>query len=241
MRIPALAGVIRRRLLVNFRVDPEIMQQQLPSRFTPKLQNGYAVAGICLIRLEQMRPKPLPALGGVASENAAHRVAVLWEDEAGGSHEGVFIPRRDTDSLLNRLAGGRLFSGEHHPASFTVSQSDSDIDFAMQSEDEQVTVRVKGSIVDNLPKSSIFSSLQEASSFFEGGSLGYSVTSDQNRLDGLRLETKQWRVEALDVQDVHSSYFTSEAMFPRGSAEFDHALIMRNIDHEWHGAPNLYI
>jgi hypothetical protein len=78
-------------------------------------------------------------------------------------------------------------------------------------------------------------------SFFEGGSLGYSVTSDPNRLDGIILETKEWRVEALDVEEVYSSYFADESQFPKGSVEFDNALIMRNIAHEWHNASDLYV
>ena len=31
MRLPALSGVIRRRILVNFRVQPEVMQAALPA------------------------------------------------------------------------------------------------------------------------------------------------------------------------------------------------------------------
>ena len=228
-------------MLVNFRVEPEVMRRLLPNRFRPKLHKDYAVAGICLIRLEHIRPKLLPPIAGLSSENAAHRVAVLWEDENRRLQEGVFIPRRDTDSLMNHWAGGRIFPGEHHRASFTTHQSESEISLEMKSEDERVAVRIAGSITDKLPGSSIFSSLAEASSFFEKGSLGYSVTSSSNRLDGLKLETKQWRVEALDVCDVSSSYFGNESLFPRGSVAFDHALIMRNIEHEWHSAPDLYV
>jgi hypothetical protein len=228
-------------MLVNFRVDPEVMQRHLPDRFRPKVHEGYAVAGICLIRLEHVRPKLLPPVAGLSSENAAHRVAVLWEDESRQLREGVFIPRRDTNSLVNRLAGGRIFPGEHHRASFVARQSDAEISLEMKSGDESVAVRVAGSITDRLPEGSIFSSLSEASSFFEKGSLGYSATSDPGRLDGLVLETKRWRVEALDVKEVSSSYFADESMFPRGSVEFDHALIMRDIEHEWHSAPDLYV
>jgi hypothetical protein len=228
-------------MLVNFRVDPEVMQRHLPNRFRPKLHEGHAVAGICLIRLEHIRPKLLPPIVGLSSENAAHRVAVLWEDESNQLQEGVFIPRRDTNSLMNHLGGGRIFPGEHHRATFVAQQSDSEISLEMKSEDESVAVRIAASITAVLPESSIFSSLDEASSFFEPGSLGYSVTSDSNRLDGLLLETKQWRVEALDVKEVISSYFANESMFPRGSVEFDHALIMRDIEHEWHSAPDLYV
>lgn len=240
MRLPTIQGVIRRRILANFRVDPEVMQRQLPSRFTPKLHDGFAVAGICLIRLEHIRPKFVPLNVGLNSENAAHRVAVLWEEE-GQMREGVFISRRDTNSELNHLLGGRVFPGEHHQASFRVEESASEVSLSMQSDDATVMVEVEGKIAQELPSSSIFSSLNEASAFFESGSLGYSVTHDTDRLDGLRLETKQWQVEPLEIGKVHSTYFSDEKMFPKGSIEFDHALIMRNIEHEWHSADDLYI
>src|SRR5438045_6491094 len=96
-------GIIGRRLLINFRVDPAVMQKLLPAPFRPKLHNGYGIAGICLIRLEDIRPRYFPGIAGTTSENAAHRMAVTWEDAA-GSHEGVYIPRRDTASLINHLA-----------------------------------------------------------------------------------------------------------------------------------------
>jgi len=240
MRLPTIQGVIRRRILANFRVDPQVMQRQLPSRFRPKIHNGFAVAGICLIRLEHIRPRLMPEIVGLNSENAAHRVAVLWnEDDV--EREGVFISRRDTNSQLNYLLGGRVFPGEHHQASFNVADSASEIRFAMKSVDAEVSVEIEGKIAKDLPSSSIFSSLSEASSYFEGGSLGYSVTREPDRLDGLKLETKEWRVEPLQVSRVFSSYFSDEKNFPVGSIEFDHALIMRNIEHEWHSADDLYV
>lgn len=241
MRLPTIQGIIRRRLLINFRVEPDVIQHQLPSIFRPKLQAGKAVAGICLIRLEQMRPKGMPEFTGLYSENAAHRIAVLWDDNNGATQEGVFVPRRDTNSKINHLLGGRLFPGEQNQAVFTVKESDDEIKLEMQSEDNKVNVNVNGKISDRLPDSSIFSSLSESSSFFERGSLGYSVTSDSERFDGIVLHTKQWQVEALDVSSVYSSYFNDETKFPKGSVHFDHGLIMRNIAHEWHSAEDLHI
>ncbi len=240
MKLPVIQGVIRRRILANFRVEPQVMQQQLPSRFRPKLQRGFAVAGICLIRLEHIRPRFVPESVGLNSENAAHRVAVLWEED-GATREGVFISRRDTNSQLNHLLGGRLFPGEHHQSSFSVEESDSEINISLESTDSAVVVRLEGSTAKALPPNSIFSSLAEASAFFEAGSLGYSVTHDPNRLDGLNLKTKQWQVEPLEIRAVHSSYFSDESVFPAGSIEFDHALIMKNVAHEWHSAQDLYV
>ena len=240
MRLPTIQGVIRRRILANFRIDPEVMQRQLPSRFTPKLHNGFAVAGICLIRLEHIRPKFVPEMIGLSSENAAHRVAVLWE-EGGVKREGVFISRRDTNSQLNTLLGGRIFPGEHHQAAFDVVESEGKISLSMESTDASVKVDIEGEVVEKLPATSIFSSLPEASTYFEGGALGYSVTAEPDRLDGLTLATKDWRVEPLQVRKVYSSYFSDKEKFPEGAVEFDHALIMRNVAHEWHSADDLYI
>jgi hypothetical protein len=240
MKLPVIQGVIRRRILANFRVDPQVMQRQLPSRFTPKLQRGFAIAGICLIRLEHIRPRFVPESIGLNSENAAHRVAVLWEAD-GARREGVFISRRDTNSQLNHLLGGRIFPGEHHQSSFSVRESDSGVNFSLESADSAVVVKLEAEPANALPATSIFSTLAEASAFFEAGSLGYSVTHDPNRLDGLNLEMNQWRVEPLHVKTVSSSYFSDETKFPPGSIEFDHALIMRNAAHEWHSAEDLYI
>lgn len=240
MRLPVIQGVIRRRLLVNFRVDPAVMQAQLPPRFRPKLHAGHAIAGICLIRLEGIRPRLVPQLFGVSSENAAHRVAVRWQGDD-GAREGVFIPRRDTGSAMNHLAGGRLFPGEHHRARFAVGEEAGTIDLTMQSNDGEVSVKVRGRPGGQLPSSSCFASLAAASAFFEPGSVGYSVTGEQGRLDGIELRTHGWSVEPLQVEEVQSSYFADEGRFPRGSVEFDCALIMRNLGHEWHGAEDLYV
>ncbi|HEV2913475.1 MAG TPA: DUF2071 domain-containing protein [Pyrinomonadaceae bacterium] len=242
LRLPTIEGVIRRRLLVNFQVEAEVAQRLLPARFRPKLHDGVAVAGICLIRLEHIRPKGWPQVAGMSSENAAHRIAVLWDDEDGGeTREGVFIPRRDTDSTFNHLLGGRLFPGEQHRAAFEVRESDAEINLAMKSADNSVAVRLAANVAHTIPPDSIFKTLPAASSFFEAGSLGLSATSDPQRLDSIALKTDQWRVEPLDVKSVYSSYFADKTRFPKGSVRFDHALLMRNIAHEWLSAPDLYL
>ena len=240
MRLPHVHGIIRRRLLVNFRIDPDVAQRQLPAPFRPKLHAGSAVGGICLIRLEGIRPRRFPEMLGLSSENAAHRFAVVWSD-ADGDHEGVYIPRRDSGSLLNQLAGGRLFPGEHHRARFDVSDNGSRVRLDMVSSDHEVKVRVVASVVSELPPGSIFQSTGAASSFFEPGSLGYSATAGGHKLDGIVLRTNTWEVQPLRIELVESSYFSNQTKFPAGSIEFDCALIMRNIAHEWESAAPMYV
>lgn len=240
MRLPKVHGIIRRRLLVNFRAEPGVVQRQLPSPFRPKLHEGHAVAGICLIRLEEIRPKRFPRILGLSSENAAHRIAVLWDDDD-GSHEGVYIPRRDTGSLMNHLVGGRLFPGEHQRATFRVEATDDRIALGMRSADGRVQVEVAGRVAAELPTTSIFRTVAEASAFFEPGSVGYSATASGRRLDGVVLKTHSWSVAPLAIERVSSTYFADESVFPAGTVTFDCALIMRNIAHEWQAAMPMYI
>lgn len=232
--LPSITGLIRRRLLVNYRVDPAVAAKLLPEGMRPKLHRGHAIAGICLIRLEDIRPQCLPAWAGITSENAAHRIAVLWDDEDGQEREGVFIPRRDTSSLVNHLSGGRIFPGEHHLADFAVTDEEGRIEMAIRSKNGGMKLRLSAQESAEMAPGSCFHSLAESSAFFEGGSIGYSLTKDCCRLDGIRLDTRRWEVQSLAVTAVESSYFDDRQLFPAGSASFDHALIMRDIPHEWH-------
>lgn len=237
MKIPTISGIIRRRLLLNYRVSPEVVQALLPEPFRPKLIEGYAVAGICLIRLEEIRPKGLPKILGISSENSAHRIAVQWKNN-NGTREGVFVPRRDTDSRMNALAGGRIFPGVHHLSRFTVKDQSGRISLRVDTGDtESPLVDVETSETNEFPKDSIFRTLQESSQFFESGCVGYSSRPNSCKLDGLLLEVTDWQVSPLVVNSVRSSYFDDHSIFPQDSIEFDHALLMRDISHEWHSEP----
>lgn len=238
MRLPAISGIIDRRILANYRVDPTFMSAALPAPFRPQIVNGYAIGGICLIRLKRVRPKLLPIPWGIGSENAAHRIAVEWDSDGQTMH-GVYIPRRDTNSMLNSFAGGRIFPGIHHHAKFTVVENGDHYSVTMASDDGVARVHVSGAVVPAISDSSVFDSLDSASKFFELGSLGYSDTNTDGKFDGLELQCKNWHVESLNVDKIQSSYFEDQTRFPSGSVEFDCALLMRDIVHEWHGRPDL--
>jgi hypothetical protein len=235
MRFPTMKGVIDRRILVNYRVAPDALARLLPPPFRPQLVKGWGMAGICLIRLKGVRPGFLPAACGIGSENAAHRIAVEW-DEDGSVRRGVFVRRRDTSSLLNVAAGDRIFPGEHHRATFRVEEGDGRYRVALSSADGGTRVDVRAHIATRLPAGSIFGSLAEASTFFERGALGYSP-SRSGKLDGLELRCARFCVEPLAVDAVQSSFFDDPGRFPPGTVQLDCALLMREVEHEWHGRP----
>ncbi len=233
MKLPTIEGVMDRRVLVNFRIEPDLIARLLPAPFRPQLVQGSAIAGICLIHLQNLRPSGAPAWIGVGSENAAHRVAVEWDD-SGSIRAGVFIPRRDSNSRLNSVLGGRLFPGIHHHAQFHVLEHDDCIDVRMRSRDGVVSVGVRGRKSDDLPADSVFGTVQEASAFFAAGALGLSPSLRHGELEALELDVARWEADALAVEAVYSSFFSDPVRFPPGSAEFDNALLMRGIRHRWH-------
>jgi hypothetical protein len=238
-KIPILGGIIRRRVLINYRVDPVWMKQQLPSPFQPLVHRGYAIAGICLIRLERMSPLSSPLPFGFSSENAAHRVAVHWQEES-VAKDGVFVMRRDTNSLVNFLLGGKFFSGPYHRADFQITDASPSIQIGMRSRDSKVRLAFHAIATGEFPSTSVFRSLAEASEFFERGSLGYSAAPGSPHYDGIELNMKAWDVHPLSVSHLSDNYFDDRERFPEGSITFDHALILRDVRHQWVSAPSLY-
>ena len=55
----------------------------------------------------------------------------------------------------------------------------------------------------------------------------------------MELQCQRWHVEPFAVSSVRSNYFDNRSIFPAGSIEFDCALLMREIEHEWHGKSDL--
>jgi hypothetical protein len=132
-----------------------------------------------------------------------------------------------------------LFPGLHHHARFRVSETDDEFSVVMDSDDGTTRVAVQGRLAADLPAGSMFPSLNAASEFFARGSVGYSATRAHGRFDGLELRTFTWQVTPLAVDRVESSFFEDGHRFPPGAAEFDCALLMRGIEHEWHGRASL--
>jgi hypothetical protein len=233
MKIPTIKGIIERRILINYIVDADVIAKFIPKPFKPKLYNGKAIVGICLIRLKQIRIKGLPSFFGLSSENGAHRIAVEWYDGT-ELREGVYIPRRDSSSMFNHLVGGRIFPGKHYKAIFNVNEDSGNYSIAFKSSDNtSISIDAKQTLDFNT--NSIFKTIDNVSQFIQNGALGYSPNG--NTFDGLVLKTKTWKVEPLEVKSVYSSFFEDETNFPKGSIIFDNGLLMTNIEHEWHNAP----
>jgi Uncharacterized conserved protein (COG2071) len=231
MLIHAIDCTIERRLLINYRIDPEVAVRHIPAPFRPLVVSGWAVGGICLIRLGHLRPAHLPGAVGLTTENSAHRFAVEWDDDE-GAHVGVFIPRRDTNSRFTALAGDRLFPGLHHRAEFQVRDEGPEIHIAVSSHDGTLGLSATAHESAALG-GELFSSLDDAIGFFREGSHGYSPHGDLDHLTEVSLECPRWDARPVQMETVRSSMFDDHGAFPKGSCTVDFGLLMRDLPARW--------
>jgi hypothetical protein len=231
---PVIKAVMVRRLLVNYRVHPAAAALMVPPPFQPQRIRGWALAGICLIELKQVRPAGLPGWMGLHSIHAAHRIAVTWT-EAGRERTGVYVPLRHTNSRLSALAGGRWFPGVHHPMNVVHWNGSESFQVELRDRRQDLLVKLRGGPTRGWPAQSLFGSLPEASEFFRNGSCGWSPSLQGGALDGVELRASKWSMKPWSVDHVESGFFDDRSRFPEGSVLFDGALVMENLEHEWHG------
>ena len=212
-----LECTIERRLLVNYRIEPEVVAPLLPPPFRPQLVSGQAVGGVCFIRLCRFRPGHLPRLPRLTTENVAHRFAVEWGDP-GQPRAGVYVPRRDTSSRITSAAGGKVFPGWYQLARFEVSEPGGEVHVNVTSRDGGTQLAVIAAPAGVLA-SELFGTLDDAVDFFRRGAL--------------RLHSGSWAAQPMMVRRMRSSLFDDTMIFPPGTCSLDCALVMRNLPARW--------
>jgi len=233
--LPTLEGVIARRTLLNYWIEPEVVRPLVPRELELATVDGLAVAGTCLIRLEHLRPKGVPSSIGLSSENMAHRIAIRYRPSPRDElRDGVFIWRRQTDRAMVKLLGGRLFPGVHGRSSFDVRSDDEGLEYRVSSDESDANVSLSVRRVDAWPGSRLFPRFDDVKSFFEKGDCGFSCTLKGDQLEGMQLRTTAWDMEPLAVDSVTSSFYDHRGRFPNGTIGLDGAVLMRGIPHEWH-------
>ena len=228
MRWNQITGNMSRRLLVNWRVGVGAAIRVLPAGVRPKIVNGCAVAGVCLVRLDALRPVGLPAWTGRSSENLAIRIGIEW-GTGGCSRSAVLIFRRETGSLVNSLCGPRMEYGVHHRSSFSVFDDGCESRIDVRSRDGH-RVQVHTSDSSTIREGSVFDRIDQAEAFFRGGECGYSQSNVPEIWSGLRLHLAWWELRPALVHHARSTFI--DQLFD-GGAVFDSAFIMRDIPHTW--------
>jgi hypothetical protein len=236
--LPPFAATIERRLLVGYRLDPDVARTLLPASLRPHLVDGSAVAGFCAMRLGSVRPAFARTRLGWRGESAAHRIAVQWDDtDADGRaivRSGVYVPIRHSAARFPTVIGGRVFPGVQRRAHFDITDTPARSRIAFSAPDVQGRIDVE---VTDTWSSTLFATVDDASAFNRDGNVAWSPTRASrsgSALDCLSLHTDAWRVTPGRVLDAESSFFTA---LPAGSAVLDHALVMQGVPMRWGTTP----
>lgn len=213
---------LRRRLLISYRVDPRVAASLLPEGFRPQVIDGSALAGVCVLGLESIRPTWISRRWGLRSENAAHRIAVEWDGPDGPEH-GVFIFERHSSAWHPVLLGGRLFPGVHRRARFRTEESGGRYALTMDAGGHSLAADVE---VGGEWSSSMFASVEDASDFYRAGRIGWSLARDGRGVEPVALTSEEWIVEGAQLHHLRSSFFDA---LPDGFAVFDSVVVMRDL------------
>ncbi|MEO8696408.1 MAG: hypothetical protein ABI658_23030 [Acidimicrobiales bacterium] len=221
----AMRGTIRRRLLVNALVDPVEAARRLPAGLRPHLIDGGTVVGCCLLDIASIRPASLPAGVGTHLRAAAHRVSVEWDDEAGSTIVGVYVPVRHTDSRAARVLGGRWFPGVHRRASIELTDDGRSLRWLVEPSDRatQYGVSVSATIIST--------SSPERCEPIGGTCLRATVGLSPDRHGAL--EAAQMVPEHRSALQVEIDYLDSCFLAGFTTAERAPSYFMRDVDVTW--------
>ena len=134
-----------------------------------------------------------------------------------------------------------MFPGIFNRSTFTSNDTLESLSLQITRPDGSKQIHFAGHLTNKILATSLFSSLDEAANFFSLGATGYSATWDPDHFHGMELYCLKWSIEPLAIEHASSAFYDDRNIFPAGTVELDSALVMRNIPHEWHSRPDLYV
>ncbi|MFT7678069.1 MAG: hypothetical protein ACI8QC_002055 [Planctomycetota bacterium] len=232
MRSPAHRAHAASRIALAYGLDPVMATRALPEGMRAKLVRGKALGVVLITRFSKLRPRAWPVSIGISISTCAHAVLAQWE-HAGVQRAGLCVLRSDVDSRWLGPARGLVLPGVTHSARFHIRDEGHEFEVGVHSVDGTLEVEAAGLCVPELPTSSLFRSQREAADLL-GLCGGEFVTSPgPGKLEPHSLDAEGGAVSACDLGRVRASWFEDSGPFPAGCAEFDSALVVRDLACIW--------
>lgn len=225
--LPAMDATIERRIFVTYRADPDAVRPLVPERYDLRLTDGWAIGGVCLLRLGNTRPRHMPRWVGVSSENAAHRISIVGPD----GEPAIWSPRRDTDSHLTARLGRTLYPSAPGTARFDIGQDDERFNVQAVDADGHTVASIDATRTDALATTSVFADVAALDDYYRSTRHGYSPTSDPESDGCITVDFEQGEITPLAVRRSHSTVF--DPLVAAGSAALDHVVLMRQLSSTW--------
>lgn len=224
--VRTMRATITRRLLVNATVTADAVRPLLPPGCVPAAVAGTdrTLVGVCVLRVDDLRPEGVPNALGRSFEGLAHRIAIRRPDGSPGVH----IVRRETADRLALLVGGRLFPGAHHPIELERGRGDLELHgsghggptFLVRAVDEPPSGEARSVLGDDAA----------ASAFFAVANIASSPSRRAGFPEVLRMEAPPFVVRAVGVREVVLDRLAwALGDVPPSALSFDSAFVARDV------------
>ena len=225
-----MKAVFRNCFMINFAVEPDVMQRLLPTPLQPDLYANKAFVDVAVVDMEQMRPAFLPRGFGINYNQVVYRTAVRCNGE-----RGVYFLRSDADNGLISKAGNWMTFFQFHHSRMQWQRQEGCFQFDLMAQPGQhADIHARFDISSpsrQMPENSCFPSLAEAQAFLVELYSAYSP--DARGISRVRIQRTPWDIQV--VQDTRGIYefMQGSEMFPEGTATLDSVFYVRDLSYLW--------
>ena len=179
-----MVGVVRRRFLVSYAVEPSLLSTKVPPGAELSTHNGFAWVSACFVDLADMRPSFVPKGLGSRFYYLIHRTRARLPYPDGSLRESVLVLEANMNKTFLALLG-RVTTG----VKFRVRE----IDLVEEDDGWELSMIGNGSVLyqasiprssigDSLPGDSMFENTSHADRFLLGVSYGREWDKPNGRL-----------------------------------------------------------
>lgn len=224
--------LFKRCFLVNFAIDPNVIQSLLPAPLVPDLYRDRAFLSIVIADMEQMRPAFLPSVFGITYNQVVYRVMVRCQGE-----RGVYFIRSDADNRFMCMMGNLMTFFKFHHSSMSFKTEGGNIHFDLMAgknhEADIHAVFETGRASHTMPATSRFKTVEEAQPFIVEQYAAYAVPQP-NVITRVRIQRSAWDIKV--VNDLRSEYQFMQiyAPFSPANTQLDSIFYVENIPYYWY-------
>ena len=227
-----LRGMVTRRFLVSYPVDPVLLSDRLPPGAELSLHDGCAWVSACFVNLKNMRPSVFPRSMGIELNYLIHRTRARLPFPDGKKREAVLVLEPNLDRLTLGWIGARLTGVGFNYRDIRLIEQEKSWNLVMKDNEEVVydAVIPKSSIYPDPSASAHFPSIRSADDFLLGVSYGGQWHAKSNRLRLLAETHDPWNTLMGECK-TNNNRFLESLGAETHQLEADHVISMTNVPH----------
>mgnify|MGYP001793625581 CR=1 FL=1 len=213
MPVPVtMVGRIDECLLLSYRVASEAVEHLVPKPLELVTHKGFAFFNIVVCHIDRMRPRGVPAWGGVSYHHVAYRLMVRAQRGDGTAFRGLYFLRSDADSGLVSLGGNLASEFRFNVAEVSLGMHDGVVSAAVRSRDGvgDASLEVDTGCSPELREDSIFETMELARSVLKYAPMGLAPRGDRRvALAEVFRDELDWDERVVGVSDARWAFFDS--------------------------------